>query len=69
MSVDGDAGSAKDTQTELQMQEMEERVNVPSHGQTTKDFILDVVRCWMVQSSARRRYQEVLRTRWGDEES
>ena len=30
------------------MQEMEARVNTPSHGQSAKDFFSDVIRGWLV---------------------
>ena len=33
---------------ERRMREMESRVNIPSHGQSTKDFLPDVIRGWRV---------------------
>ena len=57
-SVDGDGDTAQDAHSwsdreerdgyEVRMQEMEARVNVPSHGQSTKDFLFDVIRGWLV---------------------
>ena len=49
-SVDGDDDTAQDAQSwsdreecdgyEVRVQEMEARVKIPSHGQSTKDFLL-----------------------------
>ena len=57
-SVDSDGNTAQDAHSwsdreerdgyEVRMQEMEARVNVPSHGQSTKDFLFDVIRGWLV---------------------
>ena len=57
-SVDGDGDTAQDAHSwsdreerdgyEVRMQEMEARVNNPSHGQSTKDFLPDVFRGWLV---------------------
>ena len=57
-SVDGDGELTQEAQSwteheerdehELRAQEMERRVNIPSHGQSTKDFLLDVIRGWLV---------------------
>ena len=33
---------------EVRMQEMKARVNIPSHGESTKDFLPDVIRGWLV---------------------
>ena len=34
---------------EVRMQEMEARANIPSHGQSTKDFLPDVILGWFVR--------------------
>ena len=57
-SVDGDGEPAQETQSwseheerdehELRAQEMGRRVNIPSHGQSTEDFLPDVIRGWVV---------------------
>ena len=57
-SVDGDDDIAREAHSwserekrdedEAPMQEMEARVNIPSHGQSTKDFFPDGVRGWLV---------------------
>ena len=80
-SVDGDGGTAQDAHSwsdregrwdEVKMQETEARVNIPSHGQSTEDFLPDVIRGWLVlqksdsQGPATRPCWEVLRTRWVD---
>ena len=56
--------AARETQTGQQIQEMEERVNTPSHGQTTNDFLPDVVRGWLGRS----RIVEALKQQWPDHE-
>ena len=57
-SYDGNGDTAQDAHSwsdhgerdgyEVKMQEMEARVNIPSHGQSTKDFLPDVIRGWLV---------------------
>ena len=57
-SVDGDGDTAQDAHSssdreerdgyEVRMQEIEARSNIPSHGQSTKDFLPDVIRGWLV---------------------
>ena len=54
-SVDGDGDPAQDAHKsaerdgyEVRMQEMEARVNILSHGQSTKDVLSDVIHVWLV---------------------
>ena len=57
-SVDGECDTAQDAHSwsdreerdgyEVRVQEMEARVNYPSHGQSTKDFLPDVIHGWLV---------------------
>ena len=51
-SVDGDDDTAREAHSwsehddvdEMRLREMEERVKIPAHGQSTKDCFLDVIR-------------------------
>ena len=57
-SVDGDGDTAREAHSwseheerhgyEVRMQEMEARVNIPYHRQSSKDFFSDVMRGWLV---------------------
>ena len=85
-SVDGDGDTAQEAHSwseheerdvhEVRVQEMEERVNMPSQGQATKDFLPDVIRGWLVlqwsglgsteNTLGRSRIAEALKQQWPD---
>ena len=43
---------------ETRMQEMESRVNIPAHGQSSRDFLPDVMRGWLVAKIRTLRVQQ-----------
>ena len=47
-------------------QAVDARVNIPSHGQCTKDFFPDVIRGWLVlqRSGLSESSKKTVRTRW-----
>ena len=92
MSVDGDGDTPQETHScsdheerdgyEVRMQEMEARANIPSHGQSLKDFLPDVIRrgqdsqsparrpCWgsTENTLGRSRIVGALKQQWPDHE-
>ena len=85
-SVDGDDDTARDAHSwsdreerdgyEVRLQVMEARVSIPSRGRSTKDFLPDLIRGWLVvqrpglgcteNTPGRSRIVEALRQRWPD---